>query len=110
MAELLRDVDYPASLIDGDREDAKLLIEAAVPEILIVDLRMGSEGLSGLEILRWQQGHPTLCRVPTIVCTADLWGLKGAREELDTMRNVTVLEKPFSVDDLYAKLEAASSV
>lgn len=104
MAELLHDANYPATLIDGDRDNATELIEAAEPEILIIDLRLGSDKLKGLDILRWVRSHPELSQVPTVVCTADKWGADQVAEELRSLRDITVLLKPFSVEDLYRAL------
>lgn len=104
MADLLHDANYPATLIDGDRDNATALIEASQPEILVVDLRLGSEQMKGMEILRWLRSHPELSWVPTVVCTADKWGADQVAEELRSLRNVTVLLKPFSVEDLYRAL------
>lgn len=106
MADVLHDASYPATVIDGDRDNAMELIEAAEPEILIIDLRLGSEGLHGLDIVRWAGQHPQLSAVPTIVCSADRYAIEQVRDELDAMSGVTVLMKPFSVDELYAALRA----
>jgi CheY-like chemotaxis protein len=105
MADVLHDAHYPATVIDGDRDDATELIEAAEPEILIIDLRLGSDGLHGMDILRWARQHPQLSAVPTIICTGDSYGLERVQDELDSMVGVTVLMKPFSVDELYAALQ-----
>ena len=104
MADLLHDANYPATLIDGDRDNATELIEASQPQILIVDLRLGSQELRGMDILRWVRKHPELSEVPTVVCTADKWGVDQVADELASLRNVTVLIKPFSVEELYRSL------
>ncbi len=104
MAELLHDANYPATLIDGDRDNAVELIEASEPEILIIDLRLGGGEMKGLDILRWVRNRPDLSDVPTVVCTADKWGVEQLADEFRSMRNVTVLLKPFSVDELYRAL------
>jgi CheY-like chemotaxis protein len=104
MADLLHDASYPATLIDGDRENVMELVEAAEPEILIIDLRLGSDGLKGLDTLRQVRDHPELRDVPTIVCTADRAGLESVEDELRTMPRVSVLMKPFAVDALYEAL------
>ena len=101
MADLLHDANYPATLVDGDRDNARELIEVSQPEILIIDLRLGSDQLKGMDILRWVRNHPELSEVPTIVCTADAWALEQMADELRAMPHVSVLEKPFSVDQLY---------
>ncbi|HEX2193379.1 MAG TPA: response regulator [Candidatus Limnocylindria bacterium] len=110
MADLLHDANYPATLIDGDRDNATYLIEASQPEILIIDLRLGTEDLKGLDLLRWVRQHAELSNVPTIVCTADKWGIERVEEEVRSMENVKVLLKPFSVAELYSVLRELQPV
>jgi CheY-like chemotaxis protein len=104
MQDLLQDASYPATLIDGDRENAFELIKASQPEILIVDLRLGSEGLRGLELLKLVRQDAELKRVPTVICTADSWSVDGVREGIEAMEQVAVLTKPFAIADLYGVL------
>jgi len=105
MQDLLQDATYPATLIDGDRDNALELVEASDPQVLIVDLRLGSDELKGLDILRQVRRHPTLRTVPTVVCTADTWSLREFAEELRSMPGVSILTKPFQIADLYRMLE-----
>jgi CheY-like chemotaxis protein len=107
MQDVLQDASYPATLIDGDRENARELIEASDPEILVIDLRLGTDSLKGMEILRWLRDHPTYRHIPVIVCTADSWAVESMAEELNRMPKVTVLLKPFSVEALHAALGTA---
>ena len=109
MADLLQDASYPATVIDGDRDNALELIEASEPEILIVDLRLGSEQLKGLEIVRWIRKHPDLADVPTVICTADTWAVDQLADELQSLRRLTVLLKPFAVDELYRALREVAT-
>jgi CheY-like chemotaxis protein len=105
MRDLLQDATYAAILIDGDRDNALDLVEASDPEILIVDLRLGSHELKGLDMLREIRRHPTLRTVPTVVCTADTWSLEDFADELRAMERVSILAKPFEIADLYRVLE-----
>ena len=109
MADLLQDANYPATVIDGDRDNAFELIEASDPEILIVDLRLGSEQLKGLEIVRWIRKLPDLADVPTVICTADTWAVDQLADEFQSLRRVTVLLKPFAVDELYRALREVAT-
>jgi CheY-like chemotaxis protein len=92
-------------LIDGDRDNAMELIEASEPDILIIDLRMGTHELKGLDIVREVRRRPQFDTVPMLVCTADRWALNGLGEELEAMEQVGILAKPFSIDELYRSLE-----
>ena len=106
MADLLHDERYPVTLIDGDRENAVELIEAALPQALIIDLRLGSDELHGWDVLTEVRRHPNLSELPTLICTGDLKGLERLADELAGMRRVATITKPFSVDELFSTLDA----
>jgi CheY-like chemotaxis protein len=105
MQDVLQDGTYPATLIDGDRENALELIEASNPGVLVIDLRMGAEELHGMDIVRAVRERPHLQAVPILVCSADQWALANAKDELEAMDRVSALSKPFTIDELYAAIE-----
>jgi CheY-like chemotaxis protein len=104
MADVLHDHRYAATVIDGDRDNAVELVRAAEPDGLIIDLRLGREELHGWEVLQQIRRDPQLNELPTIICSGDIEALKGLRDDVAGMRRVTVLKKPFSVDELMATL------
>jgi CheY-like chemotaxis protein len=106
MGDLLHDERYPVTLIDGDRDNAVELVEAAVPDALIIDLRLGRDTLHGWEVLREVRTNQQLARLPTIVCSGDLQALDRLSDEIRTMDRVAVLRKPFQIEDLFALLDA----
>ena len=105
MAAILHDERYPATVIDGDRDDAVQLIRAAVPDALIIDLRLGPDELHGWDVLQAVRADPELAELPTLICTGDLRALKSLEERLAGMRRVAAITKPFDIADLMAKLE-----
>ncbi|HEY7525533.1 MAG TPA: response regulator [Candidatus Limnocylindria bacterium] len=105
MADILHDERYPTTVIDGDRADAVHLITAAVPQLLIIDLRLGSNQLHGLEVIRQVRADPSLREVPTLICTGDTEALASLEEELAAMRRVDTMVKPFSIDELFSKMQ-----
>ena len=105
MQDLLQDASYPATLINGDRDNAMELIAASKPDILIIDLRLGTHELKGMDIVRDVRRRPEFDRVPMLVCTADRWALNGLGDELEAMQGVGILPKPFAIDELYRSLE-----
>jgi CheY-like chemotaxis protein len=105
MADVLHDERYPTTVIDGDRDEAVDLIRAAVPQLLIIDLRLGRDELHGLDVIREVRRDAQLRELPTLICTGDKVGLEMLEDELAEMQRVDTLMKPFSIDELTSKME-----
>jgi CheY-like chemotaxis protein len=104
MADLLHDHHYAATVIDGDREEAVELVRAAEPDGLIIDLRLGTDGLHGWEVLQQIRSDPELSELPTVICSADIESLNGLQGDVAGMRRVTTLRKPFNIEQLLLSL------
>ena len=105
MADVLHDERYPTTVIDGDRDDAVDLIRAAVPQVLIIDLRLGKEELHGWQVLQEVRTDPDLRELPTLICTGDAQALASLDDALEGMRRVATLLKPFSIEELLSKVQ-----
>jgi two-component system, OmpR family, phosphate regulon response regulator PhoB len=86
----------------SDGEEALLLAEEAVPDIVILDWMI--EGISGLEVCRRLRRRPATANVPIIMLTA-----RG--EETDRIRGLETgaddyVTKPFSPGELIARVAA----
>jgi DNA-binding response OmpR family regulator len=106
MAELLQSENYAATVIDGDRDNAVELVRAAEPDGLIIDLRQGDGQLHGMDVIRELRRDPGLSELPTLICTGDTRALAELADELASLRRVSVIEKPFNIDELFTKLKA----
>jgi len=105
MADILHDHRYAATVIDGDRDNALELVQAAEPDGLIIDLRLGRDELHGWEVLQAIRRDPRLNELPTIICSGDIEGLDGLADTVAGMRRVATLQKPFSVDEMIKLLQ-----
>lgn len=105
MEELLRNERYSATTIDGDREDAVAQIRLAKPDVLMIDLRLGTEGLHGWDVVKDVRADATLSQLPTLICSADLSALDDVQDEMEAMPHVATLPKPFSIAELTEKLD-----
>ena len=105
MAEVLHDHRYAATVIDGDRDNALELVQAAEPDGLIIDLRLGRDELHGWDVLQAIRRDPRLSELPTIICSGDIQGLDGLADTIAGMRRVATLQKPFSVDEMINLLQ-----
>lgn len=105
VADILETDEYVTTLLDGDMPDALERVRASNPDVLMIDLRMGSDRLHGWEIAQEVRSDPALAGLPVLVCSADLEGLKSIQDDLDESRNVATLVKPFDIDHLTAAIE-----
>ena len=81
-------------------------VAASAPDVLMVDLRLGTDHLPGWQIIRQVRTNPSLIDVPVIVCSAALDQMRaygGANVDARTY----LLPKPFSLDDLEAVMAEA---
>lgn len=106
VGDILESGDYATTLVDGDTPDALERVRASNPDVLMIDLRMGSERLHGWEIAQEVRSDPSLAGLPVLVCSADVEGLKSIQTDLDESRNVATLVKPFDIDELTVAIDA----
>lgn len=103
---ILEEDRYESTTVDGDRADALDVILASRPDLLMIDLRMGSEELHGWDIAQQVRSTPELNGLPILICSADLRALQTIEADLDPKHNIATLVKPFGVDDLIASIDA----
>lgn len=102
--DILTEDRFEPTTIDGDRDDALDAIRASRPDLLMIDLRMGSDGLHGWDIAHEVRGDPAFDGLPVLICSADVLALKAVSEDLSDTQNVATLAKPFGIDDLTAAI------
>ena len=103
MAELLAAEGY-APLVCKEGDQAYALVKERRPALVVLDIRLDQPeaGWTILELLRLD---PATAKIPVLVCSADALFLRAkaaALRELDC----DVLEKPFDLDTLLAKVAA----
>jgi CheY-like chemotaxis protein len=103
--DILEDDRYDAVTIDGDRGDAIDQVRASRPDLLMIDLRMGSEGMHGWDLAQQVRTEPAFDALPILICSADVLALKAIEEDLDTKQHVGTLVKPFSIDELTGAID-----
>ena len=103
--EILEDERYDTTTIDGDRPEALEQIRASRPDVLMIDLRLGSEGLHGWEIAQEVRADDQLKGVPILLCSGDIMALRDLAPELAAGRDLAVLTKPFAVHELCDTVE-----
>lgn len=69
VGDILTDEHYAVTLIDSDKAGTSAAIKASQPDILILDLRLGSEGLRGRDVLQDVRRDPDLAHLP-VLCAA----------------------------------------
>lgn len=102
MGELLEDQGWSAT-IHREGDDAYRRIKQDLPDLIILDIRMSNpeEGWKILELLTLD---PQTRPIPVIVCSAAIDDLRSKEDWLN-QRGVSVLPKPFDIEDLYQSVE-----
>jgi CheY-like chemotaxis protein len=84
---------------------AAIVIQQFLPDLIITDLWLDRSD-DGFPLLEWMQGGTMPRPIPLIICSADTRML-GAHAAQFGARGWAVLEKPFDIEDLLAKVVAA---
>ena len=105
VGEILTSDRFVTTLVDGDRGDALEHIRQSKPDVLMIDLRLGTERLHGWDIAQAARRDPELAQLPILVCSADHKAMEGLGEQVATDKQVALLRKPFALDDLTQAIE-----
>lgn len=81
-------------------------VAASQPDVLMVDLRLGTDHLPGWHVVRGVRSHPQLLDVPVIVCSAALDQMRAYGGSSVDPRTY-LLPKPFSLEDLESVMAEA---
>jgi CheY-like chemotaxis protein len=103
--DILEDDRYDTTTIDADRDDALDAIRASRPDLLMIDLRMGTQELHGWDIAQRVRREPGLAGLPILVCSADVRALEAVADDLAATRHFATLTKPFHIEALTAAID-----
>lgn len=104
MLELLEGEGYRAKTYKV-AQDAYQQIKVDEPTLIIVDIRMETPE-AGWQLIELLRLNPETRATPIIVCSADAHALREKAAHLRE-RDCDVLQKPFDLDDLLAKVALA---
>jgi CheY-like chemotaxis protein len=106
MRRVLEDEEYQVSILQ-DGKDAFARVKSMVPDLLILDLKLGD--MSGQEVLKQLKGDPATADIPVIVYTAAVLEADEVSELIHNDPNfytrVNLLRKPFELTTLLDKVE-----
>ena len=103
--DILKDEHYAVTTIDGDLEGASERIVDSRPELVILDLRLGTDELHGWDIAQQLRREPSLDGLPMILCSADVLALHALADDLERTKQVRTLQKPFAIAELTAAID-----
>jgi DNA-binding response OmpR family regulator len=98
MYDLLTQEGYDVKVVDGDTATIEG-IAATDPDLLVVDLRLGSTAPSGWDMLLMARAHEPIRTIPVVICSADVVELRKRSDEMAAIADVHVLEKPFRIEE-----------
>lgn len=104
MTELLTEEGYGV-IVCKEAESAYSAIRQARPAVVILDIRL-EHPESGWKLLDMLRLALETRRLPVVVCSADGPFLRAKERQLRE-KGCEVLEKPFDLDELLLKVEAA---
>lgn len=105
LRSLLEDEHYQVSVVSKGSE-AQARIRENPPDLIILDLKLGA--MSGLDILEALRSHEATANIPVLVYTAAILEAESVALLVagnpTRYRNVSVLRKPFAVDELLERV------
>jgi FixJ family two-component response regulator len=108
LENLLADEGYAVTTL-RPTPDLVANVRSARPQVIILDWRLeGTEG-SAFGAVR---ADATLSRIPVLICTGDLDGMRAEAPRLATQPDVVIVEKPFQIDvllDVLARLATTTA-
>jgi CheY-like chemotaxis protein len=105
MRDILEDERYATTTIDGDLEGALERVVESRPDLVILDLRLGTDELHGWDIAQELRREPSLKGLPMIICSADVLALQALADDLAETKQVRTLPKPFAIAELTAAID-----
>lgn len=75
-------------------------IAATTPDVLIIDLRLGGDGLTGWDVLALARADDAMRDVPIIVCSADMGQVRQRTADFERIGNIHVRLKPFDSEEM----------
>jgi DNA-binding response OmpR family regulator len=103
MREFLTDEGYMVEVC-SQGERAFTMIQALLPDLIILDMRMAEIG--GLSVLYLLSTAPETRQIPVLMCTAVSTGEMRPWAEVLDEKGVPILYKPFELDQLAAQVAA----
>jgi len=106
MRRVLEDEEYQVSILQ-DGKDAVSKVKGTLPDLLILDLKLGD--MSGQDVLRDLKSDTTTTYLPVIVYTAAVLEAEEVSSLITSQpllyQNVHLLRKPFELNALLDKVE-----
>ncbi len=99
MDELLDMLGHDGTVLSAERASLESIADTR-PELLILDLHMAGDPLSGWIVAKASRNHPDLRTVPIVISSGDHEFLRERQEEFKAMRGLHLLLKPFGIEDV----------
>jgi CheY-like chemotaxis protein len=105
MQEILEDERFECTTVDGDRSDALDRIRESRPDLLMIDIRLGIDGVHGWDIAKQVRGDADFHGLPILLCCSDPFAASELEDELQAAHDIETLSKPFSISQLDSAID-----
>jgi CheY-like chemotaxis protein len=107
IGELLQERDWKLVSLRDARTASEFLRQTR-PDVILLDVHLGGSA-GGWEILDQLKASPDTHAIPVVVWSGDSRVLESKRAWLRD-QDISVLPKPFEIDDLYRSLDTALGI
>jgi CheY-like chemotaxis protein len=97
---ILRGDQHDTTPIDPNADGALQLIRRSSPDVLMIDVRIGRDGVHARGIAQKISARSEFDGLPVLVCSADKQALSEIAAALAANRRVGMLAMPFEIDEL----------
>jgi CheY-like chemotaxis protein len=95
LSDVLRNAGIDTRTARTAEEAAEILETAWVPNVIVLDLQLGTGVADGETLVSWIRASPPHARTPIVAISASPWRLRRVEEDVQA-----TLEVPFSLEEL----------
>ena len=109
MGDICQDDGYSTTLIESLRGDVFEQICRSEPDLLLINLRHGTDAIRGWEIVQELRRTSGCEDLPVVMCSADVDALNRVEPDLQQDGRIVPLKLPFELEELEGSIKALAA-